>query len=175
VDVRVITATNRDLLQEVHEGKFRDDLYYRLNVINIHMPPLRERKDDIPLLINHFLTKRRGRSAEPPRMTEAAMQALLEYDWPGNVRQLENTIERAVVLAQGRLIGPEHLLLADQSPATDVTLQQGLDRLLDYGGSLETMLAELRTRLVGLALERFQGDRSAAARALGVSEAELGA
>jgi two-component system, NtrC family, response regulator AtoC len=108
-------------------------------------------------------------------MTEAAMQALLEYDWPGNVRQLENTIERAVVLAQGRLIGPEHLLLADQSPATDVTLQQGLDRLLDYGGSLETMLAELRTRLVGLALERFQGDRSAAARALGVSEAELGA
>jgi DNA-binding NtrC family response regulator len=174
VDVRVITATNRDLLQEVHEGKFRDDLYYRLNVINIHMPPLRDRKDDIPLLIDHFLSKRRGRGGEAPRITEAAMQALLEYNWPGNVRQLENTIERAVVLAQGRLVGPEHLLLSEPAPVSDATLQQGLDSLLNNGGSLEAMLAELRSRLVALALERSGGDRTAAARTLGVNETDLG-
>ena len=173
VDVRVITATNRDLLQEVHEGKFRDDLYYRLNVINIHMPPLRDRKDDIALLVNHFLTKRRVRGAEP-RMTEAAMQELLDYDWPGNVRQLENTIERAVVLAQGGLISPEHLLLTDPPPATDHALQQALDRLLSHGGTLDSILGELRARLIAIALERHQGDRTATARALGVREAEIG-
>jgi two-component system, NtrC family, response regulator AtoC len=174
VDVRVITATNRDLLQEVHEGRFRDDLYYRLNVINIHMPPLRERADDITLLVNHFLTKRRPRGAEPPRITESAMQALLDYDWPGNVRQLENTIERAVVLAQGSLISPEHLLLADPAPSMDQGLSIALERLLAHGGSLETLLADLRARLIALAIERNQGDRVAAARFLGITEAELG-
>jgi DNA-binding NtrC family response regulator len=174
VDVRVITATNRDLLQEVHDGRFRDDLYYRLNVINIHMPPLRERKDDIPLLIHHFLTKRRVRGGEPSRITEAAMQALLDYDWPGNVRQLENTIERAVVMAQGGLVSTEHLLLTDPPPATDHALQQALDRLLSQGAPLATILTDLRARLVALALERHQGDRAATARALGIGEAELG-
>jgi two-component system, NtrC family, response regulator AtoC len=173
VDVRVITATNRDLLQEVHDGRFRDDLYYRLNVINIHMPPLRERTDDITLLVNHFLTKRRSRGGEPPRITEAAMRALLEYDWPGNVRQLENTIERAVVLAQGSLVSPEHLLLTDPAPSMDQGLSIALERLLAHGGSLETMLADLRARLIALAIERNQGDRVAAARSLGVNEAEL--
>ncbi|MEN9933440.1 MAG: hypothetical protein RLZZ387_19 [Chloroflexota bacterium] len=173
VDVRVITATNRDLLNEVHEGRFRDDLYYRLNVINIHMPPLHERKDDIELLVNHFLTKRRPRGSEPPRITEAAMQALLDYDWPGNVRQLENTIERAFVLAQGGLIGPDHLLLSDAPPSGDQGLHAALDRLLNHGAPLGTILADLRARLIAQAIERHQGDRAAAARALGVSEAEL--
>ncbi|MFO7167307.1 MAG: sigma-54 dependent transcriptional regulator [Chloroflexota bacterium] len=173
VDVRVITATNRDLLQEVHEGRFRDDLYYRLNVINIHMPPLRERKDDIPLLVNHFLTKRRPRGGEPLRITEAAMQALLEYDWPGNVRQLENTIERAIVLAQSGLISPDHLLLTEPPPNNDHALTSALDRLLSQGQPLEAMLADLRSRLIALSLERHQGDRAATARALGIDESEL--
>jgi two-component system, NtrC family, response regulator AtoC len=172
VDVRVITATNRDLLQEVHEGKFRDDLYYRLNVINIHMPTLRERRDDIPLLIEHFLSKRRLRGSNP-RITEAAMQALLDYDWPGNVRQLENSIERAVVLAQGGLISPEHLLLTDPPATTDHALQQGLERLLAGGAPLESIVGDLRSRLIALALERHQGDRAATARALGLAESEL--
>jgi DNA-binding NtrC family response regulator len=147
-------------------------LYYRLNVINIHMPPLRERTDDIPLLVHHFLTKRRP-AGQAPRITEAAMEALLGYDWPGNVRQLENTIERAVVMAQSRLISPEHLLLTDPPPTSDQGLSAGLERLLNAGGTLETILGDLRQRLVALVLDRHQGDQAAAARALGVEERDL--
>lgn len=175
VDVRVIAATNRDLLHETTTGVFRDDLYYRLNVINIHMPPLRDRKDDITLLVNHFLNRRRGRSAEPARVTESAMQQLLEYDWPGNVRQLENTIERAIVMAQGGLISNEHLLMADTAPPNpDAVATSMVERLLDHGGSLDSILSDVRKRLVSVALERNQGDRAAAARLLGVDEAALG-
>ncbi|HWQ14731.1 MAG TPA: sigma-54 dependent transcriptional regulator [Roseiflexaceae bacterium] len=173
VDVRVIAATNRDLLADVQDGRFRDDLYYRLNVINIHMPPLRERKDDIPLLVHHFLTKRRPRGAAP-RITESALEALLDYDWPGNVRQLENTIERAIVLAQGGVISTDHLLLTDPPPEGDRALAAALDRMLSHGQPLGAMLADLRARLIALAIERHQGDRAAAAQALGIAEAELG-
>ncbi len=174
VDVRVITATNRDLQHEAEQGTFRDDLYYRLNVINIHMPALHDRTDDIPLLVNHFLNKHRLRGGQPPRLTEAAMKALNEFAWPGNVRQLENTIERAVVLAQGGLISPEHLLLSNTSTATDQALMSVLGRMLDQGDKLDAMLAELRRRLTMLAIERSNGDRATAAAALGVPEKSLG-
>src|SRR5262249_42299646 len=100
VDVRVIAATNRDLRQMVAEGKFQEDLFYRLNVIPIELPPLRERRDDIPALVEHFVKKhaqRTGRRIE--RVDEEALAELQRYDWPGNVRELENTIERAVVLS----------------------------------------------------------------------------
>jgi DNA-binding NtrC family response regulator len=113
VDVRIIAATNVDLKQLVREGKFREDLFYRLNVIAIDLPPLRQRKEDIPLLVNFFLTKYSEENERPlRRLTPEALRPLLSYSWPGNVRELENVIERAVVLSSGTEIGPE--LLPDQ-------------------------------------------------------------
>jgi two-component system response regulator AtoC len=114
VHVRVLAATNRNLLDEVEAGNFREDLYYRLNVINIHMPPLRERTGDIPLLVEHFLNKYRFRNdAAPTRISEEALERLQNYDWPGNVRQLENEIERAVVMSQGTVITSRFLSLSN--------------------------------------------------------------
>ncbi len=112
VDVRVIAATNRDLQQLTSEGRFQNDLYYRLNVIPIRMPPLRERREDIPVLVDHF-TQRISESLGKPdlRFDQAAIDALCSYDWPGNVRELENTVERAVVLATGPAITPDVVLL----------------------------------------------------------------
>jgi DNA-binding NtrC family response regulator len=102
VDVRIIAATNVDLRQQVKDGKFRDDLFYRLNVITIDLPPLRQRKNDIPLLAQHFAQKFAEENGKPPlNLTPEAMRPLLDYDWPGNVRELENVVERAVVLANG--------------------------------------------------------------------------
>ncbi len=177
VDVRVITATNRDLEYEVAQGNFREDLYYRLNVINIHMPPLCERSDDIPLLVQHFLSRKaRAANIPLPRITEEAQEQLLNYSWPGNVRQLENTIERAVVLSQGRLIEPAHLILPDnERPDHDDLLNTALLRLLNRGEKLDTMLAQLRSQLIALALQRHNGDRAAAASALGLPEEQCDA
>jgi DNA-binding NtrC family response regulator len=110
VDVRILAATNSDLMQMVHANKFREDLYYRLNVISVNLPPLRERKEDILLLVDHFLAKycsENGR--EGLKFSPEAMKLLMDHDWPGNVRELENAVERAVVLATGPLIGPEAL------------------------------------------------------------------
>jgi DNA-binding NtrC family response regulator len=119
VDIRVIAATNRDLAAEVGAGRFREDLYYRLNVIHIQMPPLRDRMDDVPLLVEHFLSKYRWRpEAIPTTISEDAMARLMAHDWPGNVRELENAIERAVVLSRGAPIMVEHLPLTDASALT---------------------------------------------------------
>ncbi len=110
-DVRIIAATNKDLYEEVKCGRFRDDLFYRLNVIAIHLPPLRERREDIPLLVQHFLDKySRKEKKHIGRFSPEAMRIIMEYDWPGNVRQLENAVSHAVVLAQpGDAIMPSHL------------------------------------------------------------------
>jgi transcriptional regulator with PAS, ATPase and Fis domain len=115
VDVRIIAATNRDLKKGVEEGKFRDDLYYRLNVISIELPPLREHKEDVPLLAHHFIEKlniEMGGKVE--RISEEALDLLLEYDWPGNVRELENVMERAMVITKGTFIKAEDLHLSPQ-------------------------------------------------------------
>ena len=174
VDVRIISATNRDLLHDAESGHFREDLYYRLNVINLHMPPLRDRKDDIALLVTHFLGKHALRDRPAPTVTEQALVQLLEFEWPGNVRQLEHAIERAVVMAQGGPISPEHLQLNVASPATEQRLTEALTGLLNQGVPLDALLADVRTRLVALALSRSSGDRAAAAQTLGVAEADLG-
>jgi len=115
VDVRIIAATNVDLRQMVREGRFREDLFYRLNVISIDLPPLRQRREDIPLLVQHFLQKYSEENERPRRrITTEALRPLVSYSWPGNVRELENTIERAVVLSSDSDIGldllPDHIV-----------------------------------------------------------------
>jgi DNA-binding NtrC family response regulator len=175
-DVRILAATNRDLKRDVEEGNFREDLYYRLNVINIDLPPLRERKEDIPLLVQHFLSRKSHHQHEsPPRMSERAMEHLLDYDWPGNVRQLENVIERAVVLSQGRVIGTEHLQVpeGDEHDHDDI-LTSALTHMLRRGRSMDSILGQIRIRLIALALQQQNGDRLAAAHMLGIPEDELG-
>ncbi|MEN3038735.1 MAG: helix-turn-helix domain-containing protein [Candidatus Kryptonium sp.] len=108
VDVRIISATNKDLNEHFKKGNFREDLLYRLNVVTIRLPSLRERKEDIPLFVEHFLNKKtRGRK----RMSPEALQILLDYDWPGNIRELENVVERAAILARDDIIRPEDLAL----------------------------------------------------------------
>ncbi len=115
IDIRVIAATNRNLADEVNASRFREDLYYRLNVIHIDMPPLRERMEDIPQLVEHFLVKYRfGPGEIPTSITEEALARLTAYDWPGNVRELENAIERAVVLSRGNPIRVDHLPFVDK-------------------------------------------------------------
>src|SRR5262249_48816775 len=110
VDVRIIAATNSDLYTLVRDGKFREDLYYRLNVITIHLPPLRDRMTDVPLLADHFVQKYCKENDKPPlHLTPQALNALMDYSWPGNVRELENVIERAVVLCRGDAITPDLL------------------------------------------------------------------
>lgn len=174
-NVRIIAATNRDLQQEVAENRFREDLYYRLNVINIHMPPLRDRKDDIPLLVEYFLSRQPKRpDGSPPRLTEETMQWLLDYHWPGNVRQLENAIERAVVLSQGQLIEPEQLLMpGDEQVNKADPLRTALMPLLNQGQGLESILHHVRTQLITMALEQKEGNRAAAARLLAIPEQQL--
>ena len=108
VDIRVLAATNRDLKEEVQKGTFRQDLYYRLNVVNLHIPPLRERKDDIPLLVNYFLAKH-PQTGKSKSVSREALGRLLEYDYPGNARELENIIERSLAFCDSSEIKPHHL------------------------------------------------------------------
>jgi transcriptional regulator with PAS, ATPase and Fis domain len=109
-DVRIVAATNRNLVEEMKSGGFREDLYYRLNVISIEIPPLRDRKEDIPSLVDHFLKKYSTSTGKQVlKCSQRAMELLMEYDWAGNVRELENAIERAVVMASGSVLSPENL------------------------------------------------------------------
>jgi two-component system NtrC family response regulator/two-component system response regulator HydG len=160
VDVRVVAATNKDLLAEVKAGRFREDLYYRLNVVQIEMPPLRTRKTDLPALVDHFVRKY-GSLYERPgaHMSREAFQAMLAYDWPGNVRELENAIERAVVLApEGELL-PNHL-----PPAVSETRRDGARQLIPGA-----TLAEIEKEAIVRTLEVVDGSTSRAAEILGIS------
>ncbi|HET9878142.1 MAG TPA: sigma-54 dependent transcriptional regulator [Candidatus Limnocylindria bacterium] len=178
IDIRVVTATNRDLAAEVEAGRFREDLYYRLNVVHIHMPPLRERKDDIPALVEHFLVKYRYEpGAIPTTISEEALQRLMEHDWPGNVRELENAVERAVVLSRGNLITADHLSFAKEpGPATvgapavaDPPAEAlGNGSSGEAGGTFKEAVASLEKRLIAEALERAAGNRTKAAEELGI-------
>lgn len=167
VDVRIVAATNRDLQQEVREGRFREDLYYRLHVVQIRLPPLRERHGDVPLLAAHFL---RRFSEENRREFEGfspeALRALEAYSWPGNVRELENAIERAVVLARGSRIELEDL----PETVREAVRQEGAtpsDRaiVIPFGTPME----EIERRVIEETLRRTGGDKALAARILGVS------
>jgi two-component system response regulator AtoC len=170
VDVRVLTATNRDLLEEVKAGHFREDLYYRLNVINIHMPPLRERRADIPVLIEHFLDKYRYKPGAPPtKISEEALELLEKYDWPGNVRQLENEIERAVVLSQGNVITSHNLNLSQHGIPTQIDLATRVRNR----EALSAVLAEVERVMLFEALRQSDGDEEEAARRLSLPEDEF--
>jgi DNA-binding NtrC family response regulator len=171
VDIRLVAATNRDLEKEVSEGRFREDLFYRLNVVPLHLPPLRERREDIPVLAAHFAAKAAEKHARAtPELDPALVEALQEYDWPGNVRELENLVERLVVLTKGARLGveflPDKMLRAPRADATAAT-----------GGEDETTLEgatiAMRRRMVIGALQAEGGNRVAAARRLGISRSYL--
>ena len=170
VDVRVISATNKVLPQEIEAGRFREDLYYRLNVIDLHLPALRERRDDIPLLVEHFLDIHRYTStASPARINQVAMAMLMDADWPGNVRQLENVIERAVVLSQGGVITEENIDFSDLESRRLIDVAQRVRS----GTSLAELLEDVERRALTEALDQADGDRTAAAALLRIPVAEL--
>lgn len=166
VDVRVIAASNKDLLAEVSKGAFREDLYYRLNVIQIHLPALRDRKEDIPVLVDFFLNKFSS-GKEPKKITSDAMKMLMSYRWAGNVRELENTIERLMILASGDTIRLEHV------PDSVKNLQPGAELIPsdipDEGLNLEALLENAEKALLQKALDKSGGVKTEAARLLGLS------
>jgi DNA-binding NtrC family response regulator len=160
VDVRVLSATNADITQEVQSGRFREDLLFRLNTIEIHLPAFRERREDLPLLANYFLRQFSQRYRKHlAEFESAAMQALLEYAWPGNVRELEHAVERAVLMAEGELVR-----------SSDLGLRVGREG----AGRIEEMsLEDVESLLIKKALARYEGNVSAAADALGLSRSAL--
>jgi DNA-binding NtrC family response regulator len=174
VDVRVIAATNADLGRMVVEGTFREDLYYRLNVIPVKLPPLRDRKEDIPLLVQHFLQKFAG-ELERGVMTvsQTAMRALMAYSWPGNIRQLENAMERSVALSGGRSqievtdLPPEVQQADDPVPACPPL------SFPDEGIDFERFIADIEREMIRRSLERTQGNKGAAARLLNLKRTTL--
>ena len=165
VDTRVIAATNKNLEVEVDAGRFREDLYYRLNVIRINMPPMRDRREDIPLLVEHFLDKHRySASAQPARISEEALQLLVKHEWPGNVRELENTVQRAVVMSQGGVITSDHILLSSFNDRHLIDVA----RLVRENTPLAEILGQVEKLALTEALQTNDGDRSQASRSLGL-------
>ena len=187
VDVRILAATNRDLLQMVREGRFREDLYYRLEVVTLHLPSLRERLDDLPLLVEHFLRQcniRHGRTSRPVRgVSRAAMERMLAYPWPGNVRELENVVERAFALGVGDVLQEEDLprhVVRGQPALVPTPVQRqpvAFESLRDAGGDgddegsldLRTARRHVERQAILRALQECDGDKSAAAQRLGMA------
>jgi len=170
IDVRIVAATVKDLVKEVNEGKFRDDLFYRLNVVPVHIPPLRERKEDIPLLITHFIKKHNQSLGKNVTGVEPkALEALMNYKWYGNVRELENTIERAIVLADGESIVPENL------PMDIQTFREKMEilPLSEEEYSIKKSSKALEMMLIRRALKRTKGNHTHAARLLEISHRAL--
>jgi len=169
VDVRVVAATNADLATMVREGSFREDLYYRLNVIQVELPPLRDRRDDIPLLVQHFIDK--YKTTVPPIVSQDAMRRLMSYAWPGNVRQLENAIERAIALLGGR----STIELPDLPPEIQ-TAQVALTTSVEFpdtGVDLPNVVEQIERDLIHRALTRTGGNKAAAATLLKLKRTTL--
>lgn len=182
VDVRIIAATNKDLEELTDEGRFREDLYYRLNVIHIHLPPLRERKEDIPLLIEHFLAKQsKNKKRKPPIITKEIMKVFMNYGWPGNVRELENIIERLTILNSGEEIKIEDLpqrfqkmfpeVMDKHSNAKEST--EDLITLTPDGIDINNVLDNIERKLINQALVLSGGVKSKAAELLGLNRTTL--
>lgn len=170
VDTRIVAATNKDLVREIDAGNFREDLYYRLNVISIELPALRERHTDIPLLVEHFLHKHRyGRGSSPARISHEAMARLQSHDWPGNVRELENTIERAVIMARGGIIASEHITFPGQETRRPVDVAQ----MIADGVKLDAYLKDMESRFLREALRQAGGDPVVAANLIGIEPVDF--
>ncbi len=167
VDVRVLAATNRDLIAEIQAGRFREDLYYRLNVVTLHVPPLRERREDIPLLAQHFLEVFSAKNRKDVKgFTPQAMDRLLRHDWPGNIRELMNTIERAIVLARSDYLDETLVLPASREPGGNYRPNGGD---VQEAGSLE----EVEKATILRTLEQAGGNKSEAARRLRITRRTL--
>jgi len=168
VDVRIIAATNRKLFELVHKGEFREDLYYRLNVIPIELPPLRYRKEDIPLLVDHFLKKKSAEMKKPVlKISQQTLEPLQKYNWPGNIRELENVIERALVLCDG-----DEIHLSD----FPILLKNGAQNILnlpDEDLPLDMVLENLEAQLIKRAMEKAGGVKTKAAGILGIKTSAL--
>jgi len=171
VDVRVIAATNKELNAEVEQGRFREDLYYRLQVVPIALPPLRERRSDIPMLIEHFMRKHNDARPYPISISEEAMVLLWEYDWPGNIRELENTLERLVILSDSPVVRPDALPTNIRSFLSEKKIPR--PKLSDEGMDLNAAVEEFENRLIDEALRRTKGNKQAAARLLGLKRTTL--
>jgi two-component system response regulator AtoC len=170
VDVRVLAATNKNLREEMQAGRFREDLFYRLDVIKIHMPPLRERRDDIPALVAHFLDKHRFSPTTPPaRISEEALAILERHEWPGNVRELESTVLRAVVLSRGAVITPLHIIFDNELSRSVVDIDQKVRQRT----RLEDLLREVEREALRVALRQSEQDPARAAELLGINPEQL--
>jgi len=166
IDVRIIAATNQDLRAALEQGTFREDLYYRLNVVPLNIPPLRERTEDIPFLAEYFVKKLAAANASPVEsITDAAIRKLLEYHWPGNVRELENVIERSLVLSSGTKLDAEDIRLDTAPRARD----RSAGDFLPEGVTLD----EYEQSIIREALRRAAGNKSQAARLLGLTRNAL--
>jgi DNA-binding NtrC family response regulator len=172
VDVRVIAATNSELTRMVAEGQFREDLFYRLNVIPVQLPPLRDRKDDVPLLVQHFLDKLLADQRIPLTVSQEAMRALMAYPWPGNVRQLENAIERAVAFGSGRGQIDLQDLPPEVASAQAESIAPGVF-LPDEGLDLDTLITGIERDLIQRSLERTKGNKGQAAKLLHLKRTTL--
>jgi two-component system response regulator HydG len=167
VDVRVIAATHKDLTQEVKEGRFREDLFYRLNVVPVSLPPLRERKEDIPAVAHHFFEGYRGKNQKELKdISNKTMDLLSRYDWPGNIRELENCLERAVIMARGEVIAP-----ADLPPHIQALSGREEGQALDFPSGIS--LEAVERALILKTLEETGGNRSRAAEILGINRRTL--
>jgi len=187
VDVRLVSATNRNLEKMIEEGGFREDLYYRLNVFPINLPPLRDRLEDLPQLASHFVAKfARNLGVKPAGVNPDALAKLREYQWPGNVRELENIIERAMILARGAELGPSHLDFGRSARSTLVTstgpqavVETGRAPVslapapADDGRPLAERLLESERKEIVAAIEKSRGNIASASRMLGINRSTL--
>ncbi len=165
VDIRVIAATNRDISMEVRNGRFREDLYYRLNVVELHMPSLRERKSDIPILARHFVEIfQKEKGCDALEISEDALEKMARYDWPGNVRELENALERAVVMGRGKKIQAEDLPILH----TDSSLEA-----IPVGMTLQEAVNEFKKKFIEANLKNTDGNQSQAAKIMGIQRTYL--
>ncbi|MFQ6091113.1 MAG: helix-turn-helix domain-containing protein, partial [bacterium] len=167
IDVRVMASTNKDLEKALTEGTFREDLYYRLNVITILLPPLRERREDIPLLIQHFVNRYSAEANIPPKkISRGLIDICLNYHWLGNVRELEHAIENAVVMGEGDTILPEHLPF---NVASGTSREGESVRVSELEGSYNEKMDLAEKTIIQEALRKTDGNRTKAAKVLGIS------